>query len=163
MGKKIRKLRYSLMISGYAVIIFGLWSIAKYILYFFLKPEFFDRLSELVEINESEEMGDIAAFALITAVLAGMLLLRLFIARQAIRESKGKRAGTLYLLVTALLSCFAAYTLYLLMIGKYSFSVYDKIVSIIVELTYLFVFCDILLAAVRLRWITAKGGKSDAA
>lgn len=164
MERKIRKLQNNLLISGYAVIAFGLWSILKAVFYVFLKPEYFDDMFEWAELAEFGELGRKVAYFIIFFALVVDTLLRLFVGRRAIKESKGKKVSAFYLLVTAVLMAFSAGSLVTLFSpDNYSFSITDTIVSGVVELTALFIFCDLFYSSVTVRKLRKKGGGKDAA
>ena len=105
MDAKIRKYRYKLMCSGYAVIAFGLWSIVRV---FLMRLTDAPGLREMLGSGEESAEYEAVLFSILAVVLAADLLFRLLVGRSAIRESRGERRGITYLLLAAIYAAVSA-------------------------------------------------------
>ena len=99
MDAAIRKYRYKLIYSGYAVIAFGAWSIARV---FLMKTFDASGLQDYLGVADNLPETVNPAFAFLLAGLALDLLFRLYVGRSAVREGRGTKKKLTYVVLTIL-------------------------------------------------------------
>lgn len=165
MKRKIRKLRNELMISGCAVVAFGLWSFVKFVFCIFLKPEYLEQMTEWDGIEDPGGSGKMIIYLFIIIILIIDMIFRVYIARRALMEARGKAAGSFYPAAAAAMALYSAYSIFSLLFPEEpSLSIMDTVVPAIVEMTSMFAMCELSVSAIRLRRILKKeGGMRNAA
>ena len=152
---RFRKDRSILNIAGTGVMLFGLWSIIKTYTYFFEDPEeMFEGIAELAEAGTQEI---IMLSVMISLILSFDLLIRFYVGMKSRAESKGKKAGSLYLLVTGFLTIASIGFLFLEIISILDDPNINSFAEIIVELTSLVIQTELIISAIRIK--TYKPGK----
>ena len=146
---RFRKDRNVLNIAGTGVMLFGIWSVIKTYTTFFEAPaKMFEGIDELSEMDMTEI---ILLSCTLAMVLSFDLLIRLYVGLKSRAESKGKKAGSLYLLVTIFLSI-ASLGFFILevfsFVGQPELS---TIAEMIVELTSLIIQIELLISAIRIK------------
>ena len=103
--KKLRKNQNNLVVTGAAVIMFGLWDVVKTIMNMVLNwAELRDSLLQLDGLEEEYIfLADIILIILLAIFLMLDLGIRFYIGRSANAEGKGNSKGWRYVIITALL------------------------------------------------------------
>lgn len=154
MERELRRFQNNLLISGYAVIAFGIWSILKAVFYVFLEPDYFEGMVGWAELDE---FGMGVVYFLIFFLLVIDMLLRLFIAGRAIKEAKGKKTGTFHLYLTGILVLSSLVSLVTVFSpDNYVYSISDTVVSVVVELTSVYIFVELIYSSIMIRTISKK-------
>ena len=100
----LRKNENTLIVTGSAVILLCLWNIAKSVMFYTLVPEAYPQLRAAF----GEGIGQDAFGAVLAAVFAADLVLRVYTGLRARSEGMGKRSGTVYIVLAGV---FAAVSL----------------------------------------------------
>lgn len=108
---KLRKYEHSMAISGAGVIIFGVWSVVKAVLFFIVSPaEQFQSIysneeaQELYDIGLSNSGASIFIFVAILIILIVDLLFRFYVGRSAILVGRRMRKkGIMYIVIAIFL------------------------------------------------------------
>lgn len=161
---KLRKYENTLVISGAAVVTFGLWSIVKAVLYFIMvSPEGLvkniksDELAQLQFGDLSENTVGYLLIAVILFLLVLDLLLRLYIGRSAVADGRHLRKKRITYVVMAFL---VAAGLVSSLVTRFFRTEQDTIwvdsfetasVSTIVDLTSLLALIEMIIAAIMVR------------
>lgn len=146
----------SLVISGTAVMIFGLWSIVKTVVYYLTSP------NRAGQILQQEMDGVYAPLVIILAAAVVIdLLLRIFICLSARGEGRGKKKGSFYLVVTGLLAFFSAAYIALLVLYGSGNGLLDTVVSVILEISALAALIDVMVSAVNARRLGRLSGAME--
>lgn len=153
-GRKMRRYRTSLMVSGLGVAAFGLWSLLKVILYAALNPQFFEGIPGMSGLDSSER----TIVFVITFIIAGIdCLFRIYTGLSARAVGKGKKRGKTYFIfaVVIVISSLVGIAFFFFP-GSYSYSQVDTFVSVIVEITSLAAALELVFSAVAVRRLSAK-------
>ena len=147
---ELRKKENTLVVIGSGVILFGVWSIVKALLY-----TVSDRAEFLEEIydNGLGTAGVVFSIAVVGLVLLADLGLRFYVGRSAIAEGRGHKKSALYLVLAGLMA--GASVIMLLMVifipGDIAEGILDRIVSVVVEGTSLVMVCEMIWAGICVR------------
>ena len=156
MEKQLRKKQNMLGISGIAVIVFGIWNIAKMVIYSISTP---DGLSKLLGVSGNGPAEN-AARAILLGILIFIALidigLRLLVGLSARAESKGKKKSIGYLIVAIFLALGSVISIFMTFGSFFANSVFDTVISILVELTSLLVLCDVIVSSFGIRSLKKK-------
>ena len=98
MEAKIRKHQDILRCSGYAVILFGAWSIIRMVMLRIIDPLELDSLLAVADAESDMDLETIA-FVSLLVLLALDLLFRLYVGRSAIKEGRGGEKRLFYVLL----------------------------------------------------------------
>lgn len=153
MEKEIRKYRDHLIISGNALLAFGVWSLLRV---FVLKAS--DKtVFETIADNLGREYGIDAAIIDIITILIYIIIefaFRIYVRRSAIKESKGIRTSIAYLIISAIyiLDSLFFYISYLsgILVDNSEINVYSMV---IIDITTIIALVIIIAASVKLRRI----------
>ena len=156
MEKKLRRSKVSLVTLGSGVILFGVWSVVKSLLYF--RTNLFADLDTQVE-------PELLPYMLATVVIVALFVLadlgiRLKIGRRARAEGMGRRQKNGYLILAALIvlvniivDSFAVYTL--VKYGVSEQSGLDYVVSVLVDLSSTVLLAELIVTVLRVRKLRA--------
>ena len=138
--RKMRRYQNLLTVSGLGVIIFGLWSVLKTILLLFMKEGI---LSEIPD----DTFVRVMFFLILGGILLVDVLIRLYVGLSARAEGFGKKKGYGYVVIAILMSLASLTSLVLIFFDSNEQSIWELIVSVIVEATSLVVTIELLVAA----------------
>lgn len=138
--RKTRRYQNLLTVSGLGVIIFGLWSVLKSILLLFMKEGI---LSEIPD----DTFVRVMFFLILGGILLIDVLIRLYVGLSARAEGFGKKKGYGYVVIAILMALASLTSLVLIFFDSNEQSLWELIVSVIVEATSLVVTIELLVAA----------------
>ena len=138
--RKMRRYRNLLTVSGLGVIIFGLWSVLKTILLLFMKEGI---LSEIPD----DTFVRVMFFLILGGILLIDVLIRLYVGLSARAEGFGKKKGYGYVVIAILMALASLTSLVLIFFDSNEQSIWELIVSVIVEATSLVVTIELLVGA----------------
>lgn len=138
--RKMRRYQNLLTVSGLGVIIFGLWSVLKTILLLFMKEGI---LSEIPD----DTFVRVMFFVILGGILLVDVLIRLYVGLSARAEGFGKKKGYGYVVIAILMALASLTSLVLIFFDTNEQSLWELIVSVIVEATSLVVTIELLVAA----------------
>ena len=138
--RKMRRYQNLLTVSGLGVIIFGLWSVLKTILLLFMKEGI---LSEIPD----DTFVHVMFFLILGGILLIDVLIRLYVGLSARAEGFGKKKGYGYVVIAILMALASMTSLVLIFFDTNEQSLWELIVSVIVEATSLVVTIELLVAA----------------
>ena len=138
--RKMRRYQNLLTVSGLGVIIFGLWSVLKTILLLFMKEGI---LSEIPD----DTFVRVMFFLILGGILLIDVLIRLYVGLAARAEGFGKKKGYAYVIIAILMALASLASLVLIFFDSNEQSIWELIVSVIVEATSLVVTIELLVAA----------------
>ena len=164
-SSKLRRYRDTLSTSGLAIIVFGIWDIAKAILSSVyganLQVNDEETMSAVTEaIREfgakHETLLIILAFAVLVSLFLSVVL-RYYVGLCAHAEARGKRKGWAYVVIAGIMAFMSAVLLLLgLMLSKNSFSLFRYIITGTIELTSLFAYIDLIRSAIIVKRLTRR-------
>lgn len=156
MEKELRKQQNILGISGLAVIAFGLWSLLKMIVFAIATPGGF---SEVIGIGTVETDGELGLSVYVIAAVIALLVdfaVRFLIGFSARAESKGKKKSIFYLLAAGFLVLLSVMSIITTFTTLFVSSLLGGVVAIIVELTSLFAYLEVIISSVKCRKLRKK-------
>ena len=163
---RLRKYKHMLVISGMAVIAFGVWSIVKAAVFFLLNPisilgELYDQqtLEQIEALGMTERGLDLIFFAVIFFMLLVDLILRVYVGRCAVIEGKTvRKKRVIYIIAAILMTVFLAASLVLRAFGPFHTGgetetdvMRQMSVSAVVDLTSMLALADMSRAAIMVR------------
>lgn len=159
MDAKIRKHQHTLVIAGYATILFGIWDVAKSLLNLTLN----ESLYEMIENNAVDFPRELM---LVSTVLAGLIVfivllisisIRLAVGRAAIRLGMGetRKCGAMVFWSVIILLTNAAGVVFSVIGVTKGEDILNMAGSFLVDLTSLFMMIGILTALYKLRKLNA--------
>lgn len=154
---KIRRTKDILISSGTGVIMFAVWSVVRTLLNFtLLRKNNDDIFSEIsAETGMRPDGGVIlgASIAIVLAVLAVEVGLRIYVGLSARAEGKGKNKGNAYLVIAFIMIpiYISGIIMSIVNVATAKGSVVDMTVTVIVEITSLFAYIELALSAVKLK------------
>lgn len=150
--RKMRRYQNLLTVSGLGVIIFGLWSVLKTILLLFMKEGI---LSEIPD----ELFVRVMFFLILGGILLIDVLIRLYVGLSARAEGFGKKKGYGYVVIAILMALASLTSLVLIFFDTNEQSLWELIVSVIVEATSLVVTIELLVAAFTVKKLKKETGE----
>ncbi len=145
---RIRRLQDMLAIAGTGILAFSAWTLLKTILFFFVYDEQAQR--QIFQINDEMSMETFYIAFIIIALID--LAIRVYVGMSARGESKGKRKGVLYLIVAAFIAIGSVSSIVLILLGNSSSpSMFDLIMTAVIEVTSFAILMLMIICAVRLR------------
>lgn len=162
MEQKLRKNQNTLRISGLAVMVFGFWSIAKFIIYSATAQGGFQETLGLGGTYGLPDGFVIGVYVFLFALDLGSRFLVGFSARA---EGRGKKKGGFYLVVTVILAFVSLSGIVIILFNYFSGvetpgvaidSVFDLIVAALLEATSLYALAEVFVSAVTSRKIKNK-------
>ena len=150
--RKMRRYQNLLTVSGLGVIIFGLWSVLKTILLLFMKEGI---LSEIPD----DTFVRVMFFLILGGILLVDVLIRLYVGLSARAEGFGKKKGYGYVVIAILMALASLTSLVLIFFDSNEQSIWELIVSVIVEATSLVVTIELLVAAFTVKKLKKEMGE----
>ena len=150
--RKMRRYQNLLTVSGLGVIIFGLWSVLKTILLLFMKEGI---LSEIPD----DTFVRVMFFLILGGILLIDVLIRLYVGLSARAEGFGKKKGYGYVVIAILMALASLTSLALIFFDSNEQSIWELIVSVIVEATSLVVTIELLVAAFTVKKLKKETGE----
>ena len=150
--RKMRRYQNLLTVSGLGVIIFGLWSVLKTILLLFMKEGI---LSEIPD----DTFVRVMFFLILGGILLIDVLIRLYVGLSARAEGFGKKKGYGYVVIAILMALASLTSLVLIFFDTNEQSLWELIVSVIVEATSLVVTIELLVAAFTVKKLKKETGE----
>ena len=153
---RVRRLQDTLGIVGVGVIAFGAWTLAKTILFLFLYNE--GSIRQLYGLNDELPME---VFYIVFAVFSLFdMMVRLYVGLSARAEGLGKRKGSAYLVVAALMVALSVAGLVFMAFSESSGSpsLFDLIMTVIIEVTSIATLVLMIFSAIRLRQLSGQAG-----
>lgn len=150
--RKMRRYQNLLTVSGLGVIIFGLWSVLKTILLLFMKEGI---LSEIPD----DTFVRVMFFVILGGILLIDVLIRLYVGLSARAEGFGKKKGYGYVIIAILMALASLTSLVLIFFDTNEQSIWELIVSVIVEATSLVVTIELLVAAFTVKKLKKEMGE----
>ena len=149
---QLRKEENDLRIIGIGVIVFGLWNAAKAFLFEFLPNT--QRAVVRADILEENVPVWVYFGGIFIAVLIDTLL-RLKIGRSALAESRGEKAGSLYLVITLVMTILYTIAVISDILGDVpqNTEIADRLVKLVVDLTSTALLLDLFLSAIHVRML----------
>ena len=141
---ELRRNQMDLLISGRAVIFFGAWSIIKC----FFEMSYSDGFKEVLFGDNRYLLEKYLILIFIILLQAFDLFLRVYVGKKAIETAQGHQTSNTYvylailLLVVSLLSCYECFR-----VNNIYISSADRIITIVVELTSSFNFCELIYSS----------------
>ena len=144
-----------LYIAGTAVIAFGVWSLAKIGLFLSLVDK--NALQTLLGLEK--ESLTVTVYVALIAIAVIDFGLRAYIGMSARAEGNGKRKGSLYLVVAAIVAIANVSSLFGMELGtSFAMSPWEILISIVIEATSIAALLMVVYSSMRLRRVgTAKG------
>lgn len=153
MERELQRSRSSLVISGTAVIAFGLWSVIKLVLSFLLLP---DQYSDYLTIDGP---GAGKALQILALAVVGLFVLgvHVYVGLCARSEGiKGKRRY-FYLAVAILMILFTAASIVLNVLYPGD-SIMDLIIQILVDITFIAALAELIYSSIVLKRLRRQEG-----
>lgn len=151
MSAKIRKHQHTLVHSGLALILFGLWGILR------LSVMIIQNGSVIAEMIPKDpiltpKQALILVYSLVFVVAAGDLLVRLYVGIRAIQEGRGRSRRITYVVISVVVLALYAYS----DITFFGTSLYkglttEAVATIIVDFTSCIAFWEIIFASLAIR------------
>ena len=144
-----RRCRSSLVSSGTGAMIFGVWIVAKLAMYLLFDSQYLENAFSDVE-SDPLMMNFLIGFVFVIAFIA--MLLHFYIGIAARAEGKGKKKGYRYVVITIIMAaCTGAGIITSVFSADYWVNIEDAVMTLLIDSTTLFVFCDIAVASIRLK------------
>ena len=156
MPAELRRQQNTLVVISTGVIAFAMWSVLKTFLYCFFHQ------SELLNITPEMEEGailisQIILYILVFLALALDLIPRIYVARSAIAVGRGRKKGKAYIVVSALMAAESVASIlaefFFMDSATFSNSL-DTFASVLVDLTSLLMWIELIIAAMKVRKMT---------
>lgn len=163
MQASLRKNQNTLYILGASVVIFGIWTIIKFFLSYYLGE---GPLAEILHTTSQDSgLSETAIYLGMMVFLLLDLLLRLFVGLSAMAEGQGRKKGRLYVVFAWIMTVFGALSVVLALAGIFmgdwisseSESLSDSIISLIIEFTAFIIILDLSFSAVRVKKLQKQG------
>ena len=151
---RIRKQQSILICSGIGVILFGVWSIIRFILMQFMnRNDLFGLFEEYIIEDISPAEFEAIVFGVTIFLLIIDLLLRSYYGLSAIADGYGKYRGRgIYICVAAILALiFIGFDIVTIVESIRSGLDFDDIINVLIDITVNVATCEIVVAAIRLR------------
>ena len=148
---QLRKNQDTLKIVGLGVMVFGVWSIVKTILYTTAQ---WNSITEEITVPEANAtLAKMVYLFMIAVTMAVEIAVRLYIGRSAIAEGKGERKGPGYIVVAFLITLIGlALTASAIVIPGIHIELnLDLLASLFVEITSAVITFEMCWSAVRVR------------
>lgn len=157
MERQLRRNRNILGISGTAVLLFAVWSVIKVFMYGYLNRNepVGEELSFLDEYLQDETVV-IAFFIIFFGLLVLDIILRVVVCLSARAESRGKKKGYGYLVVTVILLAFSVWGLFSTLRESFLVDPVDTVISLLLEGSAVFALAEVFLSSVRIKRLTKK-------
>lgn len=111
--QELRKRKDNLLVSGFAVLIAGIWDVVKFAMAIIMNPKMLLDAVQYSGIDKAdEELGEVMIVIVFGLIVLVDVLIRSYITRSARAEARGKRKGWLYLIVAAVMVLALSSSLY---------------------------------------------------
>ncbi|MDO4187694.1 MAG: hypothetical protein Q4D29_01775 [Lachnospiraceae bacterium] len=155
---RIRKQQGILTCSGVGVILFGMWSIARFVLTWFMNPAYLSDVLNAVDMDTipiTLEQYKIITFVIIMFFLIVDLCVRLYVGLAAINEGKGLyRAHITYIIVAIMLAAINYSADVYHMISAFNAEIEFKyLLDDVVDMTVHIATVEIFISAIRVRML----------
>lgn len=167
MQRQLRRWQNTLVISGMAVVLFGVWSVIKVVLYFTIgQSELkkmmkwdtlgWDTLEGIIDPAVAEVLVLCFVFFFMIVACAIALAVRIYIGRSARAEGMGRKKGRVYLVVAAVVMLYDIFSVFsgVNVLRAANASVLDTVVSMLVDATSAFNLGEMIVAAVWVKRLT---------
>ncbi len=155
MDKKLRRFRNALVINGWGIVAFGVWSVIKLILIFISNPPSFEvaETDAIVKI-----ISKIFLIAALIIVITCILSIHLYIGRSASREGINGKRGSFYLVaaVFVFLILLCEMVLYFVPDESGKIALIGKLAAFFIDLTKTVIMVDTLYSAFMSRKLANK-------
>lgn len=155
MRKRLRRNQNNLVMIGSGVILFGIWSILKALLFLMLDgsnlaTEYFERLAQHGVTDRAQ------VIALLFLLLLVEQAARLYVGLNARWEGFGRKRGNLYVVVAVLMSVFHLVSVVIgFRTGFQYFDYYpEAATSLLMDLTSLVVLLELVNSVRKVRWLS---------
>lgn len=138
MQVKHRKIQDHLVISGLAVIAFGLWSVIKSAVFFTLNKGMSNYLDEAAVPDELRGTISVMTAVILIVVFSIDIGLRLLVGLNARAEGRGIKRGAGYIVIAILLAVVSVFSFVIFMVTAVRLAeTVDTVLTAVVELTSL--------------------------
>ena len=157
LNKDLRRYQNNLIVSGYAVMLFTLWTVLKAVLTAFLIDDSTGLNAEeeeaLFMLLEETGMLQILITIFIIAAVIGLLviLMRIYIWRCANAEGKGKKKGYFYVVLAMVLAVINALSIIGVWFGFSDEGLLSVIVSVLFDAASLFSLLELIFSSIKVK------------
>lgn len=155
---QIRRYKRNLEISGKAMILFGLWSVIKFILIIFMSSEAMeDLLGDVLELTDGALM---LLWAAMSFIMTLVIAFNYYLGMSAVRYARGEKKSRFFLVITTLdlVGTVCSLPLYF-MAPEGSGNLDTGIASFILDVTTSLILFDILYCIFRVKKLEKKAGR----
>ncbi len=166
---ELRRNQNALTVYGTGILTFAVWNLAKAVgMITAQRQELILWMKELAG-EAAKDVPDSFVFGVVIFVTAVVLLLdfiiRAYVARSAVAESRGKRRSILYLIFSGLIIASSLYSIVMYFSGSgygdyYSFFRDRSIASLLIETTQAVLMTEMIVASARVRRLSGRGKHS---
>ncbi|MBQ7990662.1 MAG: hypothetical protein IJ251_06405 [Oscillospiraceae bacterium] len=155
----LRKYSNTLVICGMGEVVYGVWSVIRTILAVILSMNITDLLIAEAEANgevitESDlELLKVLFYISLGILLAGELLLRMYVGISSRAEGLGRKKNVTYIIAAGIIVINHLSTLWTLSVGLHNANedLLDNAVMIVIDLTSVLILIDLIICAVKVR------------
>lgn len=148
----LRRCEDNLYVSGWGVVIMGIWSVLRPIIQFMLGSSVFSDLKSKTKNSPAAAIVIVGIF--VALIMIAVLGLHLYTGLNAIKAAKGKNHKKGYLITAIITLCISLLSL---IAYKDSLSITESIAtliaSILVDLTTIYIFITLIVSTVKIRKI----------
>ena len=165
-GAELRRYRNMLAVSGVGVIIFGIYFVIRTTMDFYLHPEEFSGMFE--DISVPRIFVWIAFWVILSVFFVLYFLVWLYVGRSALKEGRGEKKRTLYLvpvllqILLLIISIISDFREMAVAAGFLEGTANIRNITIVLDLTFLYILAVLLVSAIRCRKIESRLRKKDA-
>ncbi len=163
--RELRRNRDTLVIVGTGVITFGVWTVVKILLHYYLDhSEIIDILRENIEgYDNADPFTKNIYFGIyifvFSVILAVDLALRFYIGRSAIAEGRGIKKGRLYIVLTGIMALFYILALYQTAVSvNDGRELWEWIVTMVVDSTSMITLFEMAASALKVKSLEKRLG-----
>ena len=152
MDTEIRRYENNLAITGLGTIAFGIWSIIKTLLSFYLDES---EIMALIDTTADEVIVVKVTIVLIFVALAIDLALRLYTGLRAVAEGRGRKSGKAYIVISGILALVALLNvIFYCNLPEFiedDMDIVDRIVAFIFEASIFITQLELMVSAIKLK------------
>ncbi len=159
MDKELRRNQNTLVMSGIGVIVFGVWSLIRFLMYILINARYLRAELGL------ESGTEYAVFYLVVALLLlADLGLRVYVGCAAIREGMKDKAGRVYVAIAVFLAASAAFSAYqdFLTFSEAYTDVADGYAATLADITSLVILVQLVISSLRLKRMRRNAARREA-
>ena len=146
----LRRCEDNLYVSGWGVVIMGIWSVLRPIIQFMLGSSVFSDLKS--KTKDSSAAAIVITGIFVALIMIAVLGLHLYTGLNAIKAAKGKNHKKGYLVTAIIMLCISLLSL---IAYKDSLSITESIAtliaSILVDLTTIYIFITLIVSTVKIK------------